>query len=159
MRILKTVLVASGLLSALAGTAQSTAFKLNGHELELPAPILFEKGTATLTPSSTPALQHIKDYLANKTYISVLRIEGHASEQALSEQRALAVSRWLVKNGVDCHRLIAVGFGKNKPAVAASYADGAGNARIVVANAALGGRAIGGMPLDAGGVLAGDLCE
>jgi hypothetical protein len=42
----------------------------------------------------------------------VVRIEGHASDQALSEARALAVTRWLVVRGVACERLVPVGFGQ-----------------------------------------------
>lgn len=38
-----------------------------------------------------------------------------SSNQKLSEQRALAVCKWLVENGIDCKRLIAVGFGSTKP--------------------------------------------
>jgi OOP family OmpA-OmpF porin len=146
---------------ALAQDAKPT-FKLEGHELVLPSPIAFQKGTDTLTAESTPALEHLRAYLEAKSYISLMRIEGHgaeASSQALSEKRALAVTRWLVEKGVDCKRLLPVGFGNNKPVADPGTPEGkAKNQRITVANAALRGRPIGGMPVDGGGKVAGDPC-
>ncbi len=98
--------------------------------------------------------------------ITLMRIEGHtdgdgnaSDSQALSEKRAMAVTRWLVGAGVDCHRLIAVGFGGSKPVAANDTPENkAANRRIAFIPAALHGRAIGGMPVDAGGQVAGDSC-
>jgi OOP family OmpA-OmpF porin len=104
----------------------------------------------------------VRAYLEAKSYISSLRIEGHgddAASQALTEKRALAVARWLVAKGVDCKRLVAVGFGNTKPVADNSTPEGkAQNRRIAFFNAGLRGRAIGGEPLDGGGKLAGDTC-
>lgn len=145
----------------------ATAFKLEGNQLVLPGEIVFKAGTAELDEAaSKAALQHIKEYLMEKTYITTLRVEGHVSsgntesaDQKLSEARALAVGRWLAKEGVDCKRLIAVGFGRTKPVADNSTSEGkAKNTRITVVNAALRGRAIGGLPLDGGGQVAGDVC-
>lgn len=158
MRFLNTLFFSCGLLFT-CPTIQAQTFKLSGNMLELPAPILFEKGTAKLLPSSTAALQHIKNYLAEKPYVSTLRIEGHAEKQALSEARAMAVCRWLLNEGVECSRLVVVGFGNSKPVAAGPFTDGSANARVVVMNAGLRGRNIGGMPLDGGGKIAGEPCE
>ncbi|MBK8266520.1 MAG: OmpA family protein [Nannocystis sp.] len=57
---------------------------------------------------------------APRESVSLVRIEGHASDQALSEARALAVTRWLVVRGVACERLVPVGFGPTKPVADAS---------------------------------------
>ncbi|HYH96734.1 OmpA family protein [Hyalangium sp.] len=140
------------------------SFKLEGHELVLPSPITFKSGTDTLTEESTPALEHVRAYLDAKSYISALRIEGHSDtpgedSQTLSEKRALAVALWLVAKGVDCRRLVPVGFGNSKPVADSSTPEGkAQNRRMSFVNAALRDRPIGGMPLDAGGKLAGDAC-
>jgi OOP family OmpA-OmpF porin len=96
--------------------------------------------------------------------VSLVRIEGHAPEQALSEARALTVARWLVAHGVAhgvaCERLVPIGFGPTKPVADASTHEGrAANVRIDAINAALRGRLIGGMPADGGGQLAGDPCR
>jgi OOP family OmpA-OmpF porin len=145
--------------------APPPAFKLEGHELQLPSPITFAPGSAELTAESTPALEHAQRYLEAKSYISTLRIEGHVAEagdgaQALSEKRALAVARWLVAHGVDCARLVPVGFGATKPIADGATPEGkARNTRVVFVNAALRGRAIGGLPLEGGGSAAGSACE
>jgi OOP family OmpA-OmpF porin len=99
--------------------------------------------------------------LAAKESVSLLRIEGHADDQALSELRAVTVGRWLVAHGVDCKRLLAVGFGATKPFDDASTPEGkARNTRIELHNAALRGRPIGGASLEGGGqVASADLCQ
>ena len=96
-----------------------------------------------------------------------MRIESHtdtdgsaAKNQALSEKRAMAVARALVAKGVDCKRLIAVGFGGEKPAAPNDTPENkAQNRRTLFINAALRGRPIGGMPVDGGGKVAGDVCH
>lgn len=142
-------------------------YKLNGNEVVTSTSISFKTGTATITAESEAALQTIKKYLDDKTYISLLRVEGHTDNsgdavknQSLSEKRALAVCAALVKMGVDCKRLIAVGFGGSKPVAANDSPEGkAANNRITFVNAALRGHAIGGMPVDGGGRLAGEICN
>lgn len=142
-------------------------FELDGNMLKVPGPVLFETASAKIKPESQPVLDHVKAYLDDKTYITLMRVEVHtdsdgqaATNQALSEQRALAVARALVTKGVDCKRLIAVGFGGNKPVAANDSAQNkALNRRAVFANAALRGRPIGGMPADGGGRVAGDVCR
>lgn len=137
-----------------------TAFAIENNELKLPSPIVFKTGTAELkTEESKAALEHIKFYLEAKSYITMMRIEGHVSsngksqdEQTLSEQRAKAVYDWLINNGVDCKRLMAVGFGSTKPLADNSNPEGRSqNNRISLINAELRNKAIGGMPLDGGG--------
>lgn len=154
--------------AALGSVAQAQNFKLDGHQLVLPAPITFKAGTAELDEvASRESLVLIKEYLTAKTYISKLRVEGHtdnagetAANQKLSEQRAFAVCQWLKAQGVDCKRLLPVGFGDTKPVAANSSAEGrAQNRRITVVNAELRGRAIGGLPVDGGGKPAGEVCE
>jgi len=135
------------------------SYRLEGDRLVLPGPIVFA-GEA-LDPASDPALEHARGYLAAKTSVTLLRVEGHASDQPQSERRALAVARWLIARGVDCKRLIAVGFGPTKPIADTSTPEGrAQNTRVSLHNAQLRGKAIGGAPADGGGQLAvADLCQ
>jgi OmpA-OmpF porin, OOP family len=113
------------------------------------------------------AIDYVKGYLAEKSYVSTMRIEVHVDTdgdakktQKLTEQRALAVAKALVAKGVDCKRLVPVGFGGTKPIAANDTpANKALNRRTTFAIAALRGHAIGGMPLDGGGVVAGDPCK
>lgn len=141
-------------------------FKVEDGRLVPRGELAFETGTATLTPASARAIQHAARYLEAKPYVSTMRVEGHVAAagdpvkgQALSEQRALTVARALVSAGVDCKRLLPVGFGDTKPRAENSTVEGrAQNTRIELVNAALRGKAIGGMPTDGGGRVAGDPC-
>lgn len=147
-------------------SSHAQGYTLEGSEVKIDQPVLFETGSAVLKPESDAALKIIKQYLDDKSYISTLRVEAHsdnvgdpAKNQSLTEKRALAVCKALVAMGVDCKRLIAVGFGDTKPIEENSTPEGkAANRRVSFINAALRGHTIGGMPLDGGGVVAGDIC-
>ena len=153
------------------GGAKPKPYAVENNELKPSAPILFADGTDKLLPESERALAAVRDFLNEKTYITLLRIEGHtdaggdaggdtaAAGQQLSERRALAVARWLVAKGVDCKRVLPVGFGDTKPLAPNDTAENRRkNRRLAFAIAALRGRLIGGMPADGGGRIAGDPC-
>lgn len=154
-------------LAFFQGIHAQNKFTLEGNQLVLPLPIQFETASDKIKPESNEALMHIKAYLDEKTYITTLRIEGHTEhdgdpvqKQKLSERRALAVGRWLVAHGIDCSRLLCVGFGDTKPVADNLVPEGkAANRRITIINAGLRGRMIGGMPADGGGAVAGDVCK
>lgn len=155
------------LLLLASRVALADAYEIKNNELTVPHSIFYEAGKATLQPSSDAALVYVKGYLAAKSYISKMRIEVHTDStgndefnQKLSEERALAVAKSLVAKGVDCKRLLPVGFGENKP-VADNRTTGGRvkNRRTQFFNAALRGKAIGGMPTDGGGKVAGDPCK
>lgn len=84
--------------------------------------ILFDVGSATIRPESTPTLEKIGDMLKKHPELK-LEIEGHtdntgnaAANQKLSEARATAVKTFLVSSyRVDAGRLSAKGFGASKP--------------------------------------------
>lgn len=147
--------------------AEAGSYSLQGNELKAPGPVLFETGSDKLRPESDAVLEYVAGYLKEKTYVSTLRIEAHSDNQGnavqtqtLTEKRALSVGRWLIAHGIECKRLLAVGFGSSKPIADNASPDGrAQNRRISFVNAALRGRAIGGMPEDGGGHVAGDLCK
>ncbi len=162
MKIFLTIL-----LVAFSISMQAQDYKLEGSEVKITKQVEFEPGTAKLKSESTAALQIIKQYLDDKSYISMLRVEGHTDNsagptvsQSLSEKRALAVCKKLIELGVDCKRLIAVGFGDTKPVADNSTPDGkAQNCRVSFINVSLRGHLIGGMPVDGGGKVAGELCN
>lgn len=155
------------LLASFAISLQAQDFKLEGNEVKISKPVLFETGSAKLKPESIAALEIIKQYLTDKSYISLLRVECHtdnsdatAISQALSEKRAMVICKKLIDMGVDCKRLIAVGFGDTKPVADNSTPDGkAQNRRVTFVNVSLRGRVIGGMPVDGGGKVAGEVCN
>jgi OOP family OmpA-OmpF porin len=140
---------------------------LEGNKIKLPGPIVFRTGTADLDPVSDEILEIVFDYMFEKPAITLLRIEGHTDNvgdktmnQGLSEKRALSATHWLVAKGIDCHRFIAVGFGETKPLVPNTTDDNkAQNRRVDFINAELKHKAIGGLPKDGGGHIAGDPCK
>lgn len=148
------------------GGAKPKPYALENNELKLTDPFVFAARSDKLLPQSEKALTVVKDYLAEKKAVTLLRIEGHTdasddaeADQQLSERRALSVARWLVEKSVDCKRLVVVGFGSTKPVAANDTPEHkAQNLRIAFVNAALLGRAIGGMPAHGGGRVAGDVC-
>lgn len=141
--------------------------KIENGKLVIDQPVSFKSGSSELTDEGKEALKQVKEFLQSKDYISTMRVEGHTDtdgnsekNQTLTEQRALAVCKWLVANGIDCKRLLPVGFGGTKPVAANDTPGGkAQNRRIDFVMAGLRGKAIGGMPLDGGGKTAGDPCN
>ncbi|MDP2314782.1 MAG: OmpA family protein [Pseudomonadota bacterium] len=147
-----------------APAPDASTVTLDGNKLVLPGPITFQTASATLSPESDAAIAAAAAWLQAKSFISTARVEGHGdadgdASQALSEARAMAVAKALVAKGVDCKRLLAVGFGGNKPVADNGTAEGkAQNRRVEIHNAAMRDRPIGGMPLDGGGRVAGNVC-
>lgn len=162
---MKSILIALVVLATLPAMAQP--YKIENSEVKLEQAIAFKAGSDQLEASSKAALEAVQQLLKDKSYISTLRVECHSdntgietNNQTLTEKRALAVSRELVKMGVDCKRLLPVGFGSTKPVADNATPEGkAQNRRTTLIIAGLRGRAIGGMPLDGGGKVAGELCQ
>jgi OOP family OmpA-OmpF porin len=142
-----------------AGTLQ-----VRSNQLELGEPVLFETRQPKLQPASDRAMMVLAEYLHANPRIDALRIEVHTDSQgsstynqAMSAARALEVARRLVGDGVDCKRVVPVGFGELKPIADNRTAEGrAKNRRVVFVIASQDGRSTGG-PLDGGGQ-AGDAC-
>jgi OmpA-OmpF porin, OOP family len=138
-------------------------FTIENGRLVVPWEVEFEPGQATPNANSEKTLQHVAAFLAARPAITLLRIEGHgpgqgdaAAAQTLSEARALAVVVRLIELGVAEERLLPVGFGNHKPVVASGSSEpGLRNERIEFRPAAMRGRAIGGLPVDGGGKVAG----
>lgn len=155
------------LLASFSISMQAQDYKLEGSEVKITKSVLFEPGSAKLKPESTAALQIIKQYLDDKSYISQLRVECHmdnggdaSASQLLTEKRALAVCNKLIELGVDCKRLIPVGFGDTKPVADNSIPEvKAENRRVTFVNVSLRGHVIGGLPIDGGGQIAGEICN
>jgi OOP family OmpA-OmpF porin len=150
----------------IASVSMAQLPKIENNQLVLEGTISFKTGTNELTDEAKTRLQQVKEFLVAKDYVTTLRVEGHSDNtgnahesQSGSEQRALAVCRWLISSGIDCKRLVAVGFGGTKPIESNATPEGrARNNRIGFVIAALRGKLIGGTPADGGGVIAGDPC-
>ncbi len=109
-------------LPVLKGPPKTTQ---KGGVVTLPGAIVFESGKATIQigSGSDEVLADLRQFLVdNAKKIALLRIEGHTDNTGttegnleLSGQRALTIKKWLIDNGIDAGRLVAVGFGQTKP--------------------------------------------
>lgn len=86
--------------------------------------IVFETGSATIHKfgESEKVLKTLLQFINDHPEVTRVRVEGHTDDRGedqqnekLSAERALTVCNWLVDNGVNHLRLLAVGFGERKP--------------------------------------------
>lgn len=122
---------------------------------------MFESGKAILnpTPENLTVLQQLKKFLDETPKVSQVRIEGYTDNAGkadanlkLSGERALAIKQWLVAQGVAADRVLAVGFGQEKPiADNGSPAGRAQNRRTEFKIATANGRPYRGVPVNGGG--------
>lgn len=101
---------------------QSPAVRLGPDNLVLKSSVSFEPATAVLTGRSAAVLDEIVDLLVWHPELTRLRIEGHTDatgqsqqNQQLSEERAITVRNYLIKQGIAAERLQAAGFGSTQP--------------------------------------------
>jgi len=140
---------------------------MEGNKLLLPGAIVYKSGSAEIDLTvSEPVLMMVKAYLDGKPKVTLLRIEGHTDSDGddkanleLSGKRAQNVAKWLVGKGIDCKRVIPVGFGETKAVADNKTPEGkAQNRRTDFINAAINGKPIMNMPVDAGAPKVMDAC-
>ena len=81
----------------------------------------FDTGKSTLRSSSFPTLDNLVEYLAQHQSMTI-EIRGHTDDQGtsssnlqLSDDRAVAVRKYLIKEGIDASRLQSKGYGETDP--------------------------------------------
>ena len=92
--------------------------------IPLSGPVDFRDGSARLTGESRQVLDRVATYLASHPEVLHVTIEAHTDRSGrfrmnlrLSQRRAAAVRRYLVRRGVPEKRLRAVGMGWGRPLV------------------------------------------
>ncbi len=107
------------------------------EKLELKEKLYFDKNKAVIQKVSFPVLDELAQVLKENKSMRV-RVEGHTSSegskehnQTLSEERAQAVTDYLVAHGVEKDRLMPKGFGDTEPSDTNSTAEGRENNRMV----------------------------
>jgi outer membrane protein OmpA-like peptidoglycan-associated protein len=84
----------------------------------------YENSDQIRLDSSTAVLSAVADILREHPEVKHLLVEGHTNDNGprgynvrLSQRRAESVLRWLVSSGIDDYRLIAKGYGFDRPLV------------------------------------------
>lgn len=93
-------------------------------EITIKQQIQFALDSAVILPESFGLLTEIADTIIRHPEIKRVEVQGHTDNSGtpdhnkiLSEQRAEAVRAWLVQHGVQADRLVARGYGQDKPLV------------------------------------------
>ena len=133
-------------------TLNLAKFKKVGNEIELPSPVPFKVGSSELDKDAgaDEILELVRKYMAENPDVTLLRIEGHtdsdgddAKNLQLSKDRSMSVSKWLTEKGVECKRLLPVGFGEARPLAANDTAENkAKNRRVSFFDAAVKGKPV-----------------
>jgi chemotaxis protein MotB len=115
-----------------AALGERSDIRVVGDRFVVPTDILFESGSADLTPAAQARLESlaasVREIAAEipSSIDWVLRIDGHTdrrpihtaqfpSNWELSTARAVAIVKYLVVQGIPAHRLSANGFGQFQP--------------------------------------------
>jgi outer membrane protein OmpA-like peptidoglycan-associated protein len=95
---------------------------VTAKELTIKEQIQFALDSAVILPDSFGMLSEIADALVRHPELRRVEVQGHTDNagtpehnQLLSEQRAEAVRAWLVQHGVATDRLVAKGYGQDRP--------------------------------------------
>jgi outer membrane protein OmpA-like peptidoglycan-associated protein len=93
-------------------------------EITIKQQIQFALDSAVILPESFGLLTEIADTIIRHPEIKKVEVQGHTDNsgtpehnKVLSEQRADAVRAWLVQHGVSSDRMVARGYGQEKPLV------------------------------------------
>jgi len=96
--------------------------RVKQSSIELREKIHFEFGKAKIMRKSFPLLDQVAATLKEHPEIRKLRIEGHTDSkgsakynQGLSQRRAQSVVNYLINKGITSGRLVAKGYGEEKP--------------------------------------------
>jgi outer membrane protein OmpA-like peptidoglycan-associated protein len=97
---------------------------LTESSIKITDKVQFEFGSAQLLEVSFPLLDDVAKVLVDNPQIESLQVEGHTDDvggdsanKKLSQSRAESVKKYLTSKGVAAKRLVAKGFGEEKPLV------------------------------------------
>lgn len=98
--------------------------QVTATEITIKQQIQFALDSAVILPESFGLLTEIADTLIRHPELRRVEVQGHTDNSGtsdhnklLSEQRAEAVRAWLVQHGVPADRLLARGYGQDRPLV------------------------------------------
>ncbi len=84
--------------------------------------VLFEHDSAAILPQSHSLLDEVASVLADNPQIEQVQVEGHTDNtgqatynRGLSNHRAKSVRKYLASKGIEHSRMVAKGFGPDRP--------------------------------------------
>ena len=96
--------------------------EIAGNEIKIKRQIHFETDSAKISLDSTGLLEEIADTMIRNPCLKQVEIQGHTDNtgskdhnKVLSDQRANAVREWLLQHGIEPGRLVAQGYGQERP--------------------------------------------
>ncbi|MFT3773860.1 MAG: OmpA family protein [Minicystis sp.] len=108
------------------------------REININEQVEFDTGKATILASSDHLIEEVAGIFKDHPEITKVEVQGHtdnvggkAPNKQLSQARADAVKKALVKRGVDAKRLVAKGYGEDKPLADNATEDGRAQNRRV----------------------------
>jgi outer membrane protein OmpA-like peptidoglycan-associated protein len=114
------------------------AARLEGDRITLEENVYFATAKDVIQKRSDPLLDNVATIMKAHPEIGKIRVEGHtdgrggaAYNRALSQRRAAAVVKALVRRGVPAERLVAQGFGSDRPVTDNATAEGRAKNRRV----------------------------
>jgi len=127
------------LRQSLAGTGANITNTGSDLRVVLPHSVTFRTDSSVVDPAFYPALRSVSDSLLRHPN-STVRVVGHtdnvgsaAYNNQLSQERAMAVARLMIGNGVASSRISVVGRGFNEPVMSNATAAGrAENRRVEI---------------------------
>jgi OmpA-OmpF porin, OOP family len=104
---------------------------LTASSIKISEKVQFKLGSAELLPDSFGLLDEVAGVMRDNAQIERVQIEGHTDStgsakinKKLSKERAESVRAYLMKKGIEEKRMVAVGFGPDKPIADNATPDG-----------------------------------
>ncbi|MFO0617463.1 MAG: OmpA family protein [Polyangiaceae bacterium] len=108
------------------------------NEIVINEQVQFDTGLATIKKVSDPLLDNVAKVMKDHPEITKIEVQGHTDTKGtpqgntvLSDNRAKAVMAALVKRGIEQKRLVAKGYGQDKPIATNETEDGRAKNRRV----------------------------
>ncbi len=104
---------------------------LTASSIKITEKVQFKLGSAELLPDSFGLLDEVAGVMRDNAQIERLQVEGHTDStgsakinKKLSKERAESVRAYLMKKGIEEKRMVAVGFGPDRPIADNTTPDG-----------------------------------
>jgi outer membrane protein OmpA-like peptidoglycan-associated protein len=95
---------------------------LTASSIQIADKVQFETGKAEILPESFALLDEVAEVFLDNEQITLVQVEGHTDKtgsasinKKLSQQRAESVRAYLIDKGVNKKRMVAKGFGPERP--------------------------------------------